>query len=154
SRNSTSEPEPDRGAELIEAIKAMTITMQLLIETTSQRDAAAAQRDVRIGNLADASAKSSSVVEKQTDAIGKLTESIASLALTDTNQSAQLAQQTMKLSELAGTVIKSNQLGEQTHQDINKAVVEVSENAKSLAQLKEHIENLEKTVREDVLPSL
>lgn len=128
-----------------QAIKALVITLQLSIETTSQRDA-------RIGNLADS-------VAEQTKALGDLARAISQLALTGNQQSTQIAQQSTQLAEMIGRQGYANQLGEDAKADLTKAVQAVDENKQSIekqtqriSELKEKIEALEKEVREDFMP--
>lgn len=151
-RSKLDEPEPKN--ETLEALKAMTITLQLFIETTSQRDA-------RIAHLADTVAESTKNVTKQTEVLGELAKSITQLALTANNQTTQLAQQTNKLSELTGRLGYANQLGEDTKNDISQAVNAVNENKQSIEaqtqrinELKDQVINLENLMREDAMPML
>lgn len=146
--------EIDPNIELMNAVKSLVVTIQLLIETNNQRDSAAALRDSRIGNLADS-------VGEQTKALGELAQSIGQLASTGNNQSIQLAQQNLKLTELTGRIGYANQMGEDTRTDLTKAVQAVDEQHKAIdaqtkriGELKDQVEKLEKDVREEFLPLL
>lgn len=153
-KKASDDPEPEQKNETLEALKAMTITLQLFIETTSQRDA-------RIGHLADTVAESNKNVTRQTEVLGKLAESIAQLALTSNSQSAQISAQTLKLTEFVGQLGAARQVGEDTRGDITRAVQAVDENKQSIeaqtlriSELKDQVAKLEKDVREDFLPML
>lgn len=146
-KGSQATTEVDPIKELLESQKALVITFQLFIETSSQRDA-------RIGNLADVVSEGQRAAQKSIEILTRLTESIAQFALTNNNQTAQIAQQSLKFTELIGTIGADRQIGEDTRAEIDKAVKTVEEQNKRLDDLKTKLDQLEKDLREEFLPNL